>query len=87
MDMRVTDKPETPAENTSQTSARPRRRRLVMWLLIVGLLLVVFLGGLVGFDLFRQKMIANFFAGNVPAPVPVSAVVAASESISDYLDG
>ena len=87
MDMRVTDKPEAPAENTNQTPARPRRRRLVMWLLIVGLLLVVFLGGLVGFDLFRQKMIANFFASNVPAPVPVSAVTATSESISDYLDG
>src|SRR5476649_371409 len=87
MDMRVTNRPEAPAENTSETRARPRRRRLVLWLVIVGLLLALFLGAMVGFDLFRQKMIANFFAANVPAPVPVSAVVATSESISDYLDG
>jgi membrane fusion protein, multidrug efflux system len=88
MDMRVTNRPEdVPAQNTSPTRARPRRRRLVLWFVIVGLLLVVFLGAMVGFDLFRQKMIANFFAGNVPPPVPVSAVAATSESISDYLDG
>jgi multidrug efflux system membrane fusion protein len=88
MDMRVTNKPdETAAEQSGQMRRRPSRLRLGVWLVIMGVIVVLVLGAMVGFDLFRQKMIAQFFASNVPAPVPVSAVVVKSESISDYLDG
>ena len=88
MDMRVTNKPdEVPAEQGASVRRRPSRLRLGVWLVIMGVIVVLVLGAMVGFDLFRQKMIAQFFASNVPAPVPVSAVVVKSESISDYLDG
>jgi multidrug efflux system membrane fusion protein len=88
MDMRVTNQPgDTPAEQGGQTRRRPSRLRLGIWLAIMTVIVVLVLGAMVGFDLFRQKMIAQFFAGNVPPPVPVSAVIAKGESISDYLDG
>ncbi len=88
MDMRVTTKPgESPAETTDAARPRPPRRKLILRLTIMGLVLVLVLGGLYGFDLFRQKMIAQFFANNLPAPTPVSAVVVTSESMPEYLDG
>ena len=88
MDMRVTAKPgELPAQTDGQARPRPPRRKLILRLAIMGLLLLLVLGGLYGFDLFRQKMIAQFFASNVPPPTPVSAVAVASESMPDYLDG
>lgn len=86
MDMRVTNKPGE-ADSDPAAHKRPSRRRFITWLVIVSLLLVLVLGGLVGFDLFRQKMIAQFLANNVQPPAAVSAVLATSESISDYLDG
>jgi multidrug efflux system membrane fusion protein len=86
--MRVTTKPgELPAQAIDETRPRPPRGKLILRLTIMALLLVVVLGGLYGFDLFRQKMIAQFFANNVPPPTPVSAVAVTSESMSDYLDG
>ena len=49
---------------------KPRKRpvRMVRWFIIVGLLLAVLVGGLVGFNYFRSKMIAQFFANNKPPP-------------------
>ncbi len=88
MDMRVTIKPgESPAQTIDETRPRPPRRKLILRLTIMALLLLVVLGGLYGFDLFRQKMIAQFFANNLPLPTPVSAVVVTSESMTEYLDG
>lgn len=87
MDMRVTSKTGEAAENTGEARPRPSRRKLVVRLFIMTVLLVLVLGGLYGFDQFRQHMIAQFFATNVQPPVPVSAVPVASEAISDYLDG
>jgi multidrug efflux system membrane fusion protein len=84
MDMRVTAKP---GENVDEVRVRPPRRKLILRLSIMVVLLVLVLGGLYGFDLFRQKMIAQFFANNVPPPTAVSAVAVTSESMSDYLDG
>jgi multidrug efflux system membrane fusion protein len=88
MDMRVTTKPgESPAGTADEARQRPPRRKLILRLAIMALLLLVVLGGLYGYDLFRQKMIAQFFANNVPPPTPVSAVAVTSESMPEYLEG
>lgn len=45
----------------------------MIWRLILAVvLLVVVVGGIVGFNLFRDKMIAGYFAGMQPPPVTVS---------------
>jgi membrane fusion protein, multidrug efflux system len=59
--------------------------RLVRWFIIVGLLLVLVVGGLVGFNGFRSHMIAQFFANNKPPPTPVTVVEAKSEVIPNLL--
>ncbi len=59
--------------------------RMVRWLIIVGLLLALLVGGLVGFNSFRSKMIAQFFANNKPPPTTVTAVEAKSEVIPNLL--
>jgi multidrug efflux system membrane fusion protein len=59
--------------------------RLVRWFIIVGLLLVLVVGGLVGFNSFRSHMIAQFFANNKPPPTPVAVVEAKSEVIPNLL--
>lgn len=59
--------------------------RLVRWFIIVGLLLVLVVGGLVGFNSFRSHMIAQFFANNKPPPTPVTVVEAKSEVIPNLL--
>ena len=66
---------------------KPRTRpiRMMRWFIIVGLLLVVLVGGLVGFNAFRSKMIAQFFANNKPPPTSVTVAVAKSEVIPNLL--
>src|SRR6202161_2356496 len=66
---------------------KPRARpvRMVRWFIIVGLLLVLLVGGLVGFNAFRSHMIAQFFANNKPPPTPVAIAVAKSEVIPNLL--
>ena len=59
--------------------------RMVRWFIIVGLLLALLVGGLVWFNSFRGKMIAQFFANNKPPPANVTAVVAKSEAIPNLL--
>ena len=47
----------------------------MIWRLFLAVvLLVVVVGGIVGFNLFRDKMIAGYFAGMQPPPVTVSTV-------------
>jgi len=58
-----------------------RRPKTTRWLVIVGLLLAVVLGALYGFNAYRAKTIATFFANNRPPPVPVSAVVATAQMV------
>src|SRR5712691_5400065 len=58
-----------------------RRPKTVRWLLIVGLLLVLVLGGFYGFNRYRSQAIATFFAGNKPPPAQIAAVTAKSESV------
>lgn len=66
---------------------KPRKRpiRMVRWFIIVGLLLSLLVGGLVWFNYFRGKMIAQFFAGNKPPPASVSIAEAKSEVIPNLL--
>jgi multidrug efflux system membrane fusion protein len=66
---------------------KPRARpvRMVRWSIIVGLLLALLVGGLVGFNAFRSKMIAQFFANNKPPPTSVAIAEAKSEVIPNLL--
>src|SRR6266576_2095246 len=63
--------------------ARPVR--MTRWFIIVGLLLAVLVGGLVGFNAFRTKMITQFFANNKPPPASVTVAEAKSEVIPNLL--
>jgi multidrug efflux system membrane fusion protein len=64
-----------------------RRPRTVLWFSIVGVLLALILGGLYGFNWYREKMIASFFAGNKPPPAQISAVTATTEAVPRYAAG
>src|SRR5216684_4244782 len=66
---------------------KPHKRpvRMLRWFIIVGLLLTLLVGGLVGFNAFRGKMIAQFFANNKPPPVSVTIAEAKSEVIPNLL--
>src|SRR6195952_1318000 len=66
---------------------KPRARpvRMLRWFIIVGLLLVLLVGALVGFNAFRGKMIAQFFANNKPPPVAVAVAEAKTEVIPNLL--
>src|ERR1700731_3290637 len=68
---------------TEKPAARPVR--LVRWFIFVGLLLALLVGALVGFNAFRNHMIAQFFANNKPPPSSVTAVEAKSEMIPNLL--
>jgi len=59
--------------------------RMVRWFIIVGGLLVLLVGGLVGFNSFRSHMIAQFFANNKPPPTTVTVVEAKSEVVPNLL--
>jgi membrane fusion protein, multidrug efflux system len=64
---------------------RKRPVRMVLWFIIVGLLLALLVGGLVYFNYFRGKMIAQFFANNKPPPLSVSVAEAKSEVTPNQL--
>jgi multidrug efflux system membrane fusion protein len=66
---------------------KPRQRpvRMTRWFIIVGLLLAVLVGGLVGFNAFRTKMITQFFANNKPPPASVSIADVTTEVIPNLL--
>src|SRR6202171_6536994 len=66
---------------------KPRARpvRMTRWFIIVGLLRAVLVGGLVGFNAFRTKMITQFFANNKPPPASVSVAEAKTEVIPNLL--
>jgi multidrug efflux system membrane fusion protein len=64
-----------------------RRPKTGRWLVIVGLLLALILGGLYGFNWYREKAIASFFASNKPPPAQISAVTATTEPVPRYAAG
>jgi membrane fusion protein, multidrug efflux system len=65
----------------------PRKRpvKMIRWFIIIGLGLTLLVGGLVGFNAFRGKMIAQFFANNKPPPSAVTVAEAKSEVIPNLL--
>jgi multidrug efflux system membrane fusion protein len=65
--------------------AHTRPVRMLRWFIIVGLLLAVLVGGLVGFNAFRTKMVTQFFANNKPPPASVTVAEAKSEVIPNLL--
>ena len=68
---------------TEKPHARPVR--MMRWFIIVGLLLAVLVGGLVGFNAFRTKMITQFFANNKPPPASVTVAEVKTEVIPNLL--
>jgi len=60
------------------------RPHTVRWLLIVGVLLALVLGGFYGFNRYRTQAIASFFAGNKPPPAQIAAVTAKSEAVPRF---
>jgi multidrug efflux system membrane fusion protein len=54
---------------------------------IVGLLLALVLGGLYGFNRFRDQAIKNFFANNKPPPAEVAAVKAITATVPRSANG
>jgi multidrug efflux system membrane fusion protein len=64
---------------------RQRPVRMVRWFIIVGLSLAILVGALVGFNAFRDHMIAQFFANNKPPPSNVTVAEAKSEVIPNLL--
>jgi membrane fusion protein, multidrug efflux system len=73
-----------PTEPSRPTTSRPKT---VRWLIIIGALLLIVLGGLYQFNRFRSHAIADFFAHNKPPPAVISAVTATTEAVPRYAEG
>ncbi len=63
------------------------RTRMARWLVIMGLLLAVVLGGLYGFNRFRERAVATYFATNKPPPAQISAAEVKTESVPRFATG
>jgi len=74
-----------PPERTSRPL--PSRAKRLRWLVIVAVLVALVLGGLYGFNAYRSKAIATFFANNKPPPTQISAVTATSEVVPHLASG
>jgi membrane fusion protein, multidrug efflux system len=75
------------SESPDVARATPARPHMVRWFVIVALLLTLVLGGLYGFNRFRQQAMATYFAGNKPPPAQISAVEATTEAVSRFASG
>ena len=64
-----------------------RRPKTVRWFIIMALLLAVVLGGLYGFNRFRQQATASYFANNKPPPAQISAVEVKTEAVPRFASG
>src|SRR3954451_4144225 len=73
------------ARSTIEEKPKHRPVRTVKWFIIVGAVLAVLVGGLVGFNAFRTKMITQFFANNKPPPAAVTMAEAKSEVVPNLL--
>jgi multidrug efflux system membrane fusion protein len=73
------------ARSTIEEKPKHRPVRTVRWFIIVGGLLALLVGGFVGFNAFRTKMITQFFATNRPPPTAVTVAEAKSEVVPNLL--
>src|SRR3979411_2460416 len=73
------------ARSTVEEKPRHRPVRTVRWFILVGTLLALLVGGFVGFNAFRTKMITQFFANNKPPPATVTVAEAKSEVVPNLL--
>ncbi len=67
--------------------ARPRPANTLRWLIVVALLLALVLGGLYGFNRFREQAIATYFANNKPPPAQISSVETKTEAVPRFAAG
>lgn len=75
----------TVSRGPDQPPRRAKPVRRLRWFIIVGVLLAILVGAVVGFNAFRNHMIAQFFANNKPPPITVSAAEAKLEVIPNTL--
>ena len=64
-----------------------RRPKTVRWFLVIALLLALVLGGLYGFNRFREQAIATYFATNKPPPAQISAAQVKTETVPRFVTG
>src|ERR1700733_7740659 len=70
-----------------EAPARQRPVRGKLWFSIVAMLLALLVGGLWGFNQFREHMIAQFFAHMKPPPTLVTVAEVKSEVLPHLLTG
>jgi multidrug efflux system membrane fusion protein len=76
----------SPSQQASYSSEKPQKPvRTRRWLIIVGGALVLLVVAIVGFNAFRNHMIAQFFAGMKPPPTVVAVAEAKSEVLPNFL--
>jgi multidrug efflux system membrane fusion protein len=83
--MTIAMESDTSARSTIEEKPRHRPVRTFKWFIIVGALLALLVGGFVGFNAFRTKMITQFFANNKPPPATVTVAEAKSEVVPNLL--
>jgi len=64
----------------------PSRRRRVIWFVVILILCGLLLGGFWGFEQFKQKMIAGYFASMTQPPTPVEVYKAGTQNMPRRLD-
>jgi membrane fusion protein, multidrug efflux system len=84
---RTTTADQTLRQREEMSGAAAPRPKTVRWFLVMALLLAVVLGGLYGFNRFREHAIANFFAHNKPPPAQISAVAVETQSVPRFAPG
>ena len=82
----LTAKPVLRGSREGNGNATPRPK-VVRWFAIVGLLLVLLLGGLYGFNRFRSQAISSFFAHNKPPPAQISAAEVTVQNLPRFAPG